>query len=328
MANEITLLSKNEVRSILMMRDTMEALRVAFVDHYRKKTQMVRRNYLFPSKGRIGCMGALVESLQSAGYKIVSTFHENPTLCNLPSITALLVLNDVETGVPCAIMDATHITMMRTGAVSALATEYLGRKGSKLVGIVGAGEQGRGQLMGLTEVLKLSKAYVYDIDSARTKKFAEQMEKETGLDILSLDSIEEVVRKVDVLATATPSKTPVVFNKWVNPGLHINTVGGASRGEQEIDTEIFKRSKLVVDDFENASALGGITAPVSTGALSKEDVYAELGEIVAGEKPGRVRDDEVTVFVSSGLAIQDIATAHIVAKKAIELGLGVKVSLI
>jgi len=327
MGHEITLLSKEDVQSILTMKDVIEAMRAALLDHYEKRTQMVGRRYLFLDKGRIGSMSAYVESLGGAGVKIVSTFHENPAKFNLPAISALIVLCDVETGLPRAVIDGTYITMMRTGAISALATEYLARRDSKIAGIIGAGEQGKGQLLGLREVLHLDRVYVYDVDRGRAETFAERMSAETELEVLRSDSAEEVVRKADVLATATPSMTPVVFDEWVSPGLHINSVGGASRGEQEIDTRILKRSKLVVDDFENASALGGIAKPISSGELSRGDIYAELGELVAGGKPGRVSDGEVTVFISSGLAIQDIAAAQMVFKRAEELGLGTRARL-
>jgi alanine dehydrogenase len=326
MAPEVTLLSREEVQSVLTMRDTIEATRIAIVDHYRKRTQMVKRRYLFLEKGRIGSMSAYIESLGSAGVKIVSTFHENPIKRNLPAISALIVLCDVETGLPRVVMDGTYITMMRTGGISALAAEYLARKDSKIVGIIGAGEQGRGQLLGLREVLDLDRVYVYDVDRSRMDRFAERMTMETGLEVMSSGSAEEVARKADVLATATPSMTPVVFDEWVKPGLHINSVGGSSRGEQEIDTKILKRSKLVVDDFENASTLGGIAKPISLGELSREDVHAELGEIAAGEKPGRTSGGEVTVFISSGLAIQDVAIAQAVVKRA--EGMGTKIRLI
>ncbi len=327
MTNQLIVLSKHDVMSVLTMKDIIEAMRIAVKDHSAKKTQMVKRSYLFPSKGRIGVMSAYVESLGTAGTKVVSTFHENPIRYNLPSITALIVLNDIDTGQPIAVMDGGYITTMRTGAMSALATEYLAKTDSKIAGIIGLGEQGKGQLLGLAEVLDLEKVYVFDIDKTKMKAFSEAMGKETDLDIIGLDSIEMVVRKSDVLATTTPSKTPIVFEKWVGPGLHINTVGGASRGEQEIDTHILKRSKLVVDDFENASTRGCITGPISNGDLSKEDVYAELGDVVSGKKPGRTSSDELTVFVSSGLPIQDIAAAQVAIQKAEELGLGKKMSM-
>lgn len=328
MAPEALILSREDVQSILTMRDSIEATRTAIVDHHMKRTQMVKRRYILLDKGRIGSMSAYIESLRIAGVKVVNTFHENPSKYGLPAISAIIILCDIDTGMPRAVMDGTYITMMRTGAISALATEYLARKDSKIAGIIGAGEQGRGQLLGLREVLDLERVYVYDVDKGRMKEYAERMGKETGLEVLSSDSAEEVVKRADVLATATPSMTPVVFNEWINPGLHINSVGGASKGEQEIDTEILKRSKLVVDDFENASTLGGITKPISSGELSREDVYAELGEIVAGVKPGRTSEEEITVFISSGLAIQDVAVAQAVLRRAEELGVGTKMRFI
>lgn len=310
------------------MRDTINAMAIAFADHGQRKTQMIRRQYVRPTGGRIGFLSAYVESLETAGVKVVSTFHENPSKFGLPSITALIILNDTKTGVPCAIMDATSITMMRTGAASALATKYLARKDSKTVGIVGAGVQGKGQLLGLAEVCDIEKAYCYARDKIHREEFAKEMSAKLGIEVLPVDSAEKATRNTDILAVATPSMTPIIIDDWVSPGMHINTVGGSSRGEQEIATGIFLRSKLVVDDFVNASSLGQITQPVAKGELKKEHVYAELGELVLGHKSGRTTNEELTVFVSSGLAIQDVAAAHMVFLKAKQKGLGTTIKLL
>lgn len=321
---ETLLLSRKEVEAVLTMKDTIDAMAKAFADHIQKKTQMIKRRYVRPKTGRIGFMSAYVESFKSAGVKVVSTFHDNPSKYDLPSITATIILNDTDTGFPYSIMDGTFITMMRTGAVSALATKYLARKDSKIAGIIGAGVQGKGQLIGLMEVCNLKKAYCYSRTYLHRKEFAVEMSTKLGIDVIPVDSAEKAVRNSDILATATPSMTPVIMKNWVKPGTHINTVGGSSKGEQEIATEVFQTSKLVVDDFTNAAMLGQITQPVARGELKKEDIHAELGEIILSQKSGRTSDEEITVFVSSGMAIQDVATAHIVFQKAVRRGLGIK----
>jgi len=155
-----------------------------------------------------------------------------------------------------------------------------------------------------------------------------EMGRELGVDIASVDSAQRAVMGVDVVAVATPSSTPVVMNEWVGSGLHVTSVGVSTAGKQEIATEVFKRGKLVLDELSQTSKIGGINVPFSRGLLRSEDVYAEIGEIILGKKPGRTSDEEVTVFVSSGLAIQDVATAKLVYDKALQQGMGTKVNLV
>jgi alanine dehydrogenase len=312
------------------MKDTIEAVEKAFGDHSRGNTQMLQRTYLHIEKhhGRIGFMPAYIENLNGAGIKIVSAFHENPQTHNLPSIMATIVLNDTETGRPLAIMDGTYVTMVRTGAAGALAAKYLSRDDSKVAGIIGAGVQGRAQLMGLVEVRGIEKVKVYNRTSSKAKEYARDMSESLGVDIFPVDKVENAVKNVDVLATCTPVSTPIVEDTWVEPGLHINSVGPSTPGKQEISNATYLRSKLVVDDYSQTSKIGGISIPTSEGKLKKEDVYAELGEIVLGNKAGRLTDDEITVFVSSGLSIQDVATARLIYEKAKKENVGKRINLV
>lgn len=324
------ILTERDVRRVLTMGETIEALEKAFQDHAQGRTQMLPRTYLFLDEhhGRIGFMPSYIKTLGAAGIKIVSAYHDNPEKFVMPSIMATVVLNDVETGMPVAIMDGTYLTMMRTGAIGAIAAKYLSRKDSRIVGIVGAGVQGRGQLLGLMEVRDLVKVLVYDITPEQCRRYADEMSERLGVDVKPALSIEEVMRGVDILASATPSLTPIILADWVHPGLHVNTVGVSTAGKQEVATEVFKRGKLVVDEVDQTSRIGGINVPFSRGLLRREDIYAEIGEILLGKKPGRTSDEEVTVFVSSGLAIQDVATAKLVYEKATQQGLGHSVNLL
>lgn len=317
-------LTGKDVEQVLTMREAIDVVESAFADHAQGKTQMLPRSYLFLDEyaGRIGFMPAHIKSLDAAGIKIVCAYHDNPKLYGLPSVTATVILNDTKTGLPLAIMDGTYLTMIRTGAIGAIAAKYLARRDAKQVGVVGAGVQGRGQLRGLVEVRAIEKVLVYDPIPEQGRWFAEEMGRELSVDIVPTDSAEKAVRNVDVVAVATPSSTPVLRDEWVGSGLHITTVGVSTAGKQEVATEVFKRGKLVVDELSQTSKIGGINVPFSKGLLRGEDVYAEIGEIILGKKPGRTSDDEVTVFISSGLAIQDIATAKLVYDKARQLGLG------
>lgn len=326
---ETLILSQKDIKPLLSMKDTIEAVEKAFKDFALGKTQILPRKYLVFEKyaGKTGYMPAYIDTLDAAGIKIVSAHDENPKKHGLPRVTATLVLTDPKTGLPLAIMDATYTTMMRTGAIGAIAAKHLARKNSKVVGIIGTGVQGRGQLMGLMEIQDIKQALVYDVMPEQARKFVQEVGKQFGIDVLEADTTQRVTEHSDILVTSTNSKTPVINDEWIKPGLHITTMGVSAPGSQEIPTETFKRSKLVIDDFNQTSQMGGINVPFSKGLLKKEDIYAEIGEILLGKKPGRTSGEEITVFVTSGLPIQDIAVARLVYEKAKERGIGKIVQL-
>jgi alanine dehydrogenase len=325
---EILFLSERDVRSLITMKEAIEVVEQAFKDYALGKAQQLMRRYLTIEKykGKIGFMPAYIDTLNVAGIKIVGAYEENPKKYGLPRVIATTVLLDPETGLPTAIMDGTYLTMVRTGALGAVAAKYLARKDSEIAGIIGAGVQGMGQLLGLIEVLNIKRVLVYDIVPENADKFVREVKK-MGLDAIRVESAEAVVKNVDVLATATTSEKPVVMKDWAKPGLHINSVGVSTAGKQEIDTELFKISKLVVDDFDQTSKIGGINVPISQGILTKNDVYCEIGDLILGRKPGRISKDEITIFVTSGLAIQDVSVSQLVYWKAKKMNMGVKVKL-
>ena len=327
--SETLILSQKDIKQLLSMKEAIETVENAFKDFAMGKTQMIPRKYLIFEKyaGKTGFMPAYIDTLDASGIKIVSAHDENPTKYGLPRVTATTILTDPKTGLPLSVMDATYTTMMRTGAIAAIAAKYLSRQNSRVAGIIGTGVQGRGQLMGLIEVRDIEKAWVYDAIPEQSKRFVEDMRKQYGIDLEQADNIQKVVENADILVTSTTSKTPVIIDQWVKPGLHITTMGVSAAGSQEIPTETFKRSKLVIDDFNQTSQMGGINVPFSKGFLKKEDIYAEIGEILLGKKPGRTSGEEITVFVTSGLPIQDIAVARLVYEKAKGKGIGKIVQL-
>lgn len=323
---EILFLSEHDVKSLITMREAIEIVEQAFRDFASGKAQQLMRRYLVfeKYKGKIGFMPAYIDTLNVAGIKIVGAYEENPKKYSLPRVIATIVLFDPETGLPTAVMDGTYLTMIRTGALGAVAVKYLARKDSEVAGIIGAGVQGMGQLLGFIEVLDIKKVLVYDVVPENAEKFVREAIK-LGLDAIKVNSADVAVKNVDVLATATTSERPIVIKDWVKHGIHINSVGVSTEGKQEIDTEIFKISKLVVDDFDQTSKIGGINVPISKGVLTKNDVYCEIGDIILGRKPGRTSKDEITVFVTSGLAIQDVSVSQLVYRKAKKMNVGEKI---
>lgn len=315
---ETLILSREDVESILTMEMCMRAVEHAFELHGKGLTQMPAKIYLTFDKGDLRAMPAYIEG--HAGIKWVNS-HPNNREKGLPTVMALLIYNDPETGFPLAVMDATHITNMRTGAAGGIAAKHLARKDSKVFGFVGCGMQARTQFLALREVFDIEIVKCYDVSESVARDFASFV-SEYGVNA-EISSIEDACR-CDVLTTTTPSRTPVVRSEWIEEGTHINAIGADAPGKQELEPSILKRAKIVVDDYEQAIHSGEVNVPISRGEITEEDIYASIGEIVAGLKPGRESENEITIFDSTGLAIQDIATATLVYERAVELGKGVK----
>lgn len=320
------LLSHTEMELLLNMREVIEIVEEAFREKGLGRYQMPPKVYMIfeEYEGDLRAMPAYV--MGYAGVKIVNSHPRNPER-GFPTVMGILVLNSPETGFPLAIMDATLLTSYRTAAASAVATKYLARDDSSILGIIGAGTQGRFQLLGLMEVMDVDRVLIWDISEDRADRYVREMSEKTDLDISVAGSPRDVCR-CDVLVTATPARSPIVRNEWIEDGTHINAIGADGPGKQELDPEILRRSKVVVDDLEQAIHGGEINVPISEGLFSPDAVYGELGEIVAGLKPGRTSREEVTVFDSTGLAIQDVATAKLVYEKALREGRGIRMRLV
>ena len=321
---EILWLSEEDVMASLSMEETIEAVEEAFREHGMGTAQMPPKSYLIYKKynGDLRTMPAYLEGMDATGVKVVNVHPDNPG-SGLPTVMALLILNSPKTGAPIAVMGGTFLTNMRTGAAGAVAAKYLAKKSSKTVGLVGAGAQGRTQLLGLAEIFDVETVKVADVSLDRCRALEE--ESRTFLDAsyeISTD-IREVC-DADILVTTTPSRKPLVKEGWIKEGTHINAIGADAAGKEELDPAILKRAKVVVDDLVQASHSGEVNVPLAEGGITLEDIYATIGEVVAGKVPGRKDDDEITVFDSTGLAIQDVATASRVYSRAVKKGLGIR----
>lgn len=323
---ETLVLTDGEVKELVSMKEVMDKVELAFKEKGLKRVQMPAKTYLFYGKydGDLRVMPSYLEELDVSAVKIVNSHPENKTRYNLPTVMAIVVLVDPKTGFPLAIMGGKTLTDMRTGAAGGIAAKYLARKDSKIVGMVGAGAQARTQLAGLLEVYgKLEEVRVWGLYGTGDEFAAETRAKYDNIGrIFSVKSVGEAVKGADIVVTATPSRQPLVMDNMVRPGMHFNCIGADAPGKEELDPAILKRAKIVVDDYEQASHGGEINVPLSLGIIKREDIWAEIGEIVAGLKPGREKPDEITVFSSTGLAIQDAVTAKLVYDKATKKGVG------
>jgi alanine dehydrogenase len=312
------------------MRETIEAVEEAFRAKGMGKAQMPPKSYVFFHRydGDFRVMPAYLEDLGAAGVKIVNAHPENPKKHGLPSVMAVIVLLDPKTGAPLAIMDGTTITNFRTGAAGAIAVKYLARKDSEIVAMVGAGVQARTQLLALSEIIDIGEVRVNDVSLTNAKKYVREMGRKLGIKLKAVRKTDRAVRDADIIVTTTPVRKPIVMDKWISGGVHINAIGADAPGKQELDPKILKRAKIVVDDIDQAVHSGEINVSLSKGLIARADIYADLGEIVTGKKLGRASDEEVTIFDSTGLAVQDIATDWIVYKKAKRKGVGREIDLL
>jgi len=251
----------------------------------------------------------------SAGLKWVCVYPNNRER-DLPSVMAMIILCDPATGYPLAIMDGTYITNMRTGATGGIAVKYLAKKDSSVIGMIGAGMQAKTQLLAIGEVLqKIEEVKVLDLNRDASLRYAQEMRAKLNINIRPVETIEEAT-EADIVVTTTPSTKPIVSKRHIRPGTHINAIGADAKGKQELEVELLKNAKILVDDIEQASHSGEINIPLSQGRLKVADIYCTLGEVVAKMKKGRENEKEITVFDSTGLAIQDIVCAKLVYEKA------------
>lgn len=330
---ETLLLTHKEVEEILTdIAEVIEAVESAFREKGLGRVQMPAKVYLNFTKyeGDLRAMPAYLEEMDIASVKVVNSHPGNKHLHNLPTVMAVIILAEPKTGFPLAIMDGTHITKMRTGAAGGVAARYLAVRNPRKIAMIGAGTQARTQLQALMTLYKtIEQVNVYDINPDNAVKYVNEMHTLYSGVVFSIKpTVKEAVDDVDIITTTTPSRKPVVMNEWIDEGVHFNCIGADAPGKQELDPAILKRAKIVVDDYEQALHSGEVNVPVSQGILSREDIYAELGEVVAGLKKGRETDGEVTVFTSTGLAIQDAVTAYMVYSKALRIKKGTPLEII
>ncbi|KPK21529.1 MAG: alanine dehydrogenase [Dehalococcoidia bacterium SG8_51_3] len=302
------LLDRNAARNLMRMADVISVVEEAVRMCGEGRGKMPPKVYLALEHGDFRAMPAALPG--SAGVKWVNVHPQNPSR-GLPSIMAVLIYSDPETGYPLAIMDATEITAYRTGATAAIASKYLARRDSRTVGIIGAGFQAHTQILAHAELFSALSINVSDVSHAAVDKLTRSLPQFPIRDC----SIQEAVAS-DIVCTLTPSRSPIIRKEWITPGTHINAVGADAPGKQELDPSILKEAVVIVDDLKQASGSGEINVPIQKGIYSVGEIYGTLAEVVAGKKKARVNDKDITVFDSTGIAVEDIAVARLLFEKA------------
>jgi len=326
---ETLVLKEEDVKKVLNMNEVLDVVEQVFKEKALGRVQMPPKMYVYfeSFNGDLRVMPSYVETFGISAVKVVNVHPDNRRF-NLPTVMATITLVDPKTGAPLAIMGGTWITAMRTGAASGVAAKHLSRKGSSKLALIGAGVQAVTQMMAMAQVMKLEEVAVYDIADDVKTNFVNRMSSEyPDIKISAAKSIQEAVEDVDVVVTLTPSRKPIVKNDWIKSGTHIGAIGADAPGKEELDPAILQRAKIIVDDLEQSRHSGEINVPLEKGIISMKKIYGELGEIIARKKVGRTSNEEITIFDSTGLAIQDAVTAKLAYEKALKAGLGIKLSL-
>jgi alanine dehydrogenase len=312
------LLNSEDVHENANMAELVPAVEEAFAAFERGDAQMPPKSYIdLPQyNGDFRSMPAYMDAgdWDAAGIKWVNVHPDNEEQFDLPTVMGTMVYSSPETAFPLAVMDGTELTMKRTGAAAAVATDHLAVADASSLGIVGAGVQSYTQLEAIATVRDIEEVVVSDLDEERVARFIDAFEDEFDV---RAGSIEEAA-SCDVLSTVTPVEDPVVSRDAVGDHTHVNAMGADAEGKHELADEILLDAKLVIDDHEQTTHSGEINVPYNAGVLSDDDIYGAIGEIVVGDREGRTDEDGITVFDSTGLAIQDVAAAHIVYEHARE----------
>lgn len=323
------LLTEDHVKSLLPMADLITAMETAVARFSAREVLQPVRTVLSvgPTRAYFGLMPAYIEQPQRLGAKLVTVFNENHAK-GLPSHMATIVLLDPDTGSLIALMDGRYITEARTAAVSAVSTRHLARPDAATLAIVGSGVQARSHLEAYVHVRGLRQARVWSPQARSRDRFVEDMSGRVPVEIRAASSAEEAVRDADLVVLATSSPTPVIEDEWVKAGAHVVSVGACRPDQREMAPALVARARLFVDSRAAAVVESGdIVHGIKEGRFDESHLAGEIGEVVLGRVAGRGGDREVTLFKSLGMAVEDVVTADLVFRRAVETGAGAELTL-
>lgn len=316
------ILDRKTIQQHVGIKDAIRVVERAFKEYGLGRVQMPPKIYLHLDrfKGDFRAMPAYIETLGRCALKWVNV-HPGNKRFGLPTVMAVIILSDPQSGFPLCIMDGTYATNLRTGAAGAVAAKYLARKNAQIVALVGCGAQARTQLLALQGLFKIKQVRVWGHKDTLIQEFIRQMRK-SPYPLVAAKNIKECVLGSDIVVTTTPSRKPLLRLEWIKPGTHINAIGADACGKEELEPAILKAAKVFVDSWEQAAHSGEINVPLRKKLISRRDVFSDIGKVVAGKSKGRTSDKEITVFDSTGLAIQDVAIANLIFEIARKKKLG------
>lgn len=322
---EVLLVKEAEIRRSVSIEEAISAVEAGF-------TRLAAGEVNLPPvlsldmpevKGEVHVKGAHIHGAGSLAIKVATGFYDNPSL-GLPSGTGMMMVFSSQTGFPQALLfDNGYLTDVRTAAAGAVAAKYLAREDVPVVGVVGAGAQGRIQIMALAKVRKFEKVLAYDLDKTRLASYVEEMPEIIGVDCQAAQDIESMVRESDLLVTATPSTKPFVRAEWLHSGLHITAMGSDAPYKQELESEVLSRADLIVCDHKGqCSERGELHHALEEGTVGEDHSIVELGDLTSGRHSGRTDESQITVCDLTGVGVQDAAIATLAYEKAVQGGFG------
>ena len=322
------ILSRRDVVELVSVRDCIEAVERAFRLHAEGRTLGPGVLAVPADGGGFHVKAGGLRDVRSAfAAKINGNFPDNPRRLGLPTIQGILVLADAGNGRPLAVMDSASVTVLRTAAATAVAARHLARADARTATIVGCGVQGEAQLPAIAAVLPLQRAFMLDLDPGRAERAAADAAARLGLRVEATKDLRRALAASDVCVTCTPARRAFVTAADVAPGTFVAAVGADGHGKQELEPALLAAATVVVDLLDQCAEIGELQHALAAGLLTRDRVHAELADVVSGRRPGRTRRDEITVFDSSGTALQDVAAALAVYDAARAAGRGTEVAL-
>jgi alanine dehydrogenase len=330
-ANRKTLiLSRTDMMGLVTPAEYVECVEQAYRMHGEGRFYMDPKGHIVLDRypGEWEAMPSYIEEPEAAACKWVSIREQNRERFGLATVFSILIYTHPETGFPLAICDGSYHTVQRTGASAAVSAKWLARPDSTVLAIAGAGHMAEGAIETCNEVFDWDEVRVWSRSQATLDGFAAKYDGRYAFALKPSTDLESVVRGADVVVTITPAREPIVRDEWIGPGTHIAAVGADKGGDQELDPRILQRARIFVDDIRQCRTDGEINVPLAEGLITEDDIAGEIGEVITGKKPGRTSPDEVTVFDSTGIALQDSATVPLEYERAVAAGVGIEKKMI
>jgi alanine dehydrogenase len=331
-ANRKTLiLGRSEMIGLLTPGEYNDCVEQAYRMHGEGRYYMDPKGHIvldrFP--GEWEAMPSYIEEPHAAACKWVSIRERNRERFNLPTVFSILIYTHPETGFPLAIVDGSYHTVMRTGSAAAVSAKWMARKDSRILALVGAGHMAEGALATCNEIFPWNEVRVWSRSRDTLDHFVTaQQPKYERFELKPSTSLEQTVRGADVVVTLTPARGPIVMDAWIAPGTHIAAIGADKKGDQELEGKLLTRARIFVDDIRQCRTDGEINVPLSEGLITEADIAGEIGEVITGKKAGRTSEEEITLFDSTGIALQDSATVPLEYERALAAGVGIEKKMI
>lgn len=342
-------IDQENVEKLLDMKNVIELVERAYAMKSQKDAALFPMVFheFSPGKADMDIKSGHLMGADIFGLKLVSWYGENPAK-HLPPLVGFVLVLDSRTGVPIGMMGGEAVTLMRTGAAGGIGAKYLARKESENLLLIGSGHLAPFQIMATLMVMDhIKQVTVYNpisyeraasfcrtVKVEMTEKFlspylsnAELYQKYVrqieNVEVVATNDIQRATEEADIIITATPSRRPIIQKEWIKPGTHLSCVGADMEGKQEIDENIFASARVFVDDIPQAVSVGETEIPIKKGILTKDEIIDEIGNVILGNTPGRLSAEDITIFDSTGIALQDLITADYILKQAETKGIGV-----